>query len=114
MYEVSSPYPPTTILLRVTEYHRVPRNLAVLCEVAETYQTECTCTHFFAHFRALEVWGSWTVLHFELERRRVELEEVERRRKGLSELITYLKKVNKDQGRKVQDKEASPNNFDMS
>ena len=51
------------------------------------------------------MWGSWKVLDFELERRRVELEAVERRRQGLSQLITYLKKYNKDQGRKVQDKE---------
>ena len=33
-------------------------------------------------FRALEVWGSWQVLEHELNRRRVEEEEVEKRRQG--------------------------------
>lgn len=57
----------------------------------------------------MEVWGSWGVLEAELERRRLEKEEEDRRRKGLSSLITYLKKVNKDQMRKVQDAEVRSN-----
>ncbi len=55
--------------------------------------------------RALEVWGSWHVLERELHKRKVFNEEADRRRQGLSSLITYLKKVNKDQSRKVQDAE---------
>lgn len=55
--------------------------------------------------RALQVWGSWQVLEHTLEKRRYEMEEEDRRRQGLSSLITYLKKVNKDQIRRVQDAE---------
>lgn len=51
------------------------------------------------------MWGSWPVLERELERRRRERDEEDRRRQGLSALITYLKKVNKDQIRRVQDAE---------
>lgn len=58
--------------------------------------------------RALEVWGSWPVLQRELEKQRRVREEEDRRRKGLSSLITYLKKVNKDQTRKFQDAEVWP------
>lgn len=56
-------------------------------------------------YRALEVWGSWQVLEKELNRRRLEREEEDKRRQGLSSLITYLKKVNKDQIRRVQETE---------
>lgn len=45
------------------------------------------------------------MLERELERRRLSSEEADRRREGLSSLITYLKKINKDQSRKVQDAE---------
>ena len=51
------------------------------------------------------MWGSWQVLEKELEKRRLLNEEADRRRQGLSSLITYLKKVNKDQTRRVQDAE---------
>ena len=61
--------------------------------------------HYCTPCRALEVWGSWWKLDAELARRKVATEEMENRRKGLSKLITYLKKVNKDQGRRIQDKE---------
>lgn len=53
------------------------------------------------------MWGSWQVLEKELEKRRLSNEEADRRRQGLSSLITYLKKINKDQTRKVQDAEVS-------
>ena len=55
--------------------------------------------------RALEVWGSWQELERALEKRKLEREEEDRRRQGLSSLIAYLKKINKDQIRKVQDAE---------
>ena len=45
------------------------------------------------------------MLEKELEMRRLLNEEADRRREGLSSLITYLKKVNKDQSRRVQDAE---------
>ena len=55
--------------------------------------------------RALEVWGSWHVLEYELKLRRHLAEEQERRRKGLGALIAQLKKYNKTQVRKEIDKE---------
>lgn len=45
------------------------------------------------------------MLEVELEKRRLKKEEDDRRRQGLSALITYLKKVNKDHIRRVQDAE---------
>ena len=65
------------------------------------------CQHFVSSppYRALEVWGSWRELESLLEKRKLEREEEDRRRQGLSSLIAYLKKINKDQIRKVQDAE---------
>lgn len=40
-----------------------------------------------------------------LKKKRLQKEEEDKRRQGLSSIITYLKKVNKDQIRKVQDAE---------
>ncbi len=60
---------------------------------------------FVLYIRALEVWGSWGKLEMEKRKRRIEMEAMERRRRGLSELITYLKKINKDLSRKTQDQE---------
>ena len=77
----------------------------------------CLCIHIRRSFnslslslslsslRALEVWGSWQVLEYELKLRRHLAEERERRRKGLGALIAQLKKYNKTQVRKEIDKE---------
>lgn len=40
-----------------------------------------------------------------VKKKQLEKEEEDKRRQGLSSLITYLKKVNKDQIRRVQDAE---------
>ena len=53
------------------------------------------------------MWGSWATLETEKKRRKEEEDEIERRRKGLSELITYLKKTNKDNSRRSQDHKVS-------
>ena len=47
------------------------------------------------------------MLERELDKKRRESDEEDRRRQGLSALITYLKKVNKDQIRRVQDTEVA-------
>ena len=75
----------------------------------------CLCTHIRRSFnslslslsplRALEVWGSWQVLEYELKLRRHLAEERERRRKGLGALMAQLKKSYKTQVRKEIDKE---------
>ncbi|XP_065845240.1 proton-coupled zinc antiporter SLC30A9, mitochondrial-like [Oscarella lobularis] len=50
--------------------------------------------------RSLLVWGSQEALNRELERRKFDMEEDERRRKQLSALIGHLKKSVKDQSKK--------------
>jgi len=50
-------------------------------------QKDSDCLHQHTTYnthtqRALEVWGSWQVLEHQLERRRVEAEAEEQRRKG--------------------------------
>lgn len=47
------------------------------------------------------------MLEHKLEKEKLEREEEDRRRQGLGALITYLKKVNKDQIRRVHDTEVS-------
>ena len=55
--------------------------------------------------RALEVWGSWGALETEQQKRQMEFDAMERRRKFLSELLGNLKKNSKDFNRKYQDQE---------
>jgi len=65
----------------------------------------CVCVCVCVDGRALEVWGSWGALETEQQKRKMEFDAMERRRKSLSELIAYLKKMNKDLSRKYQDQE---------
>eukprot|EP00794_Sanderia_malayensis_P007174 gene7174-7980_t len=53
--------------------------------------------------RALEVWGSMEALNMEKKKRKEEMEEGERYRKGLSALLGHLKKTIKDQTKLEED-----------